>query len=153
MISTPVDIEFEMLTLGCSIHLLNSLLTSRFKNVSIEADRQELETPGLSWRKRCALTHRINCKEILTSNIKLCNILMRILACLQCELAKGHTEFTKLETKRIYMQRVEAYEKSEDEVIQNRLYFRNYIRELILNQQRVMEKIAKNAAGGEEMLE
>ena len=78
---------------------------------------------------------------------------MRILACLQCELAKGHTEFTKLETKRIYMQRVETYEKSEDEVIQNRLYFRNYIRELILNQQRVMEKIAKNAAGGEEMLE
>ena len=38
LISTPVDIEFEMLTLGCAIHLLEQLLSSRFKSVSVEAD-------------------------------------------------------------------------------------------------------------------
>ena len=46
------------------------------------------------------------------------------------------------------MARVEAYESTEEEVMLNRLRLRNYIRELILNQQRVMEKIAANAEGG-----
>jgi len=40
LISTPVDVEFEMLTLGCAIHLFESLMTNRFKNVSVEADRR-----------------------------------------------------------------------------------------------------------------
>lgn len=40
------------------------------------------------------------------------------------------------------MQRVEQFEKDDQEVMQNRLRFRNYIRELILNQQKVMDKIA-----------
>ena len=80
LISTPVDIEFEMLTLGCAIHLLNQLLSSRFRGVTVEQDRAELARTDLSWRRRCAITHRLNCKEILTSNINLCNVLMRILA-------------------------------------------------------------------------
>ncbi len=70
LISTPVDIEFEMLTLACSIHLLESLLNNRFKSVSIEADRAELNKPDLPQRKWLAICHRINCKEILTQNIK-----------------------------------------------------------------------------------
>ena len=36
--------------------------------------------------------------------------------------------------------------------MQNRLLFRNYIRELILNQQRVMERIASEE-GGEDVLQ
>ena len=42
LISTPVDIEFEMLTLGCTIHLLQQLLDSRFRGVTVEQDRAEL---------------------------------------------------------------------------------------------------------------
>lgn len=152
LISTPVDIEFEMLTLGCAIQLLEQLLSSRFKGISIEADKLELAKPGISWRRNCAITHRMNCKEILTSNIKLANILMRILANLQVELSKGQTQFTKIECKKIYMQRVDQFEKDDQEVMQNRLRFRNYIRELILNQQKVMDKIAQKE-GGEEMIQ
>jgi hypothetical protein len=133
LISTPVDIEFEMLTLACSIHLLESLLNNRFKQISIEADKAELAKPDLPYRKRLAIVHRVNCKDILTQNIKYCNILMRILAELQMELEKGRIQFTKSECKKIYMRRIEAYEKSDEEVMLNRLKFRNYIRELILN--------------------
>lgn len=143
MISTPVEIEFEMLTLGCAIHLLEQLLRSRFKGVSVEDDQRELAKSDLPWRKRCAIQHRLGCKEILTSNIKLCNVLMRILANLQVELAKGQNRFTRLECKRLYMARIEPYESSDEEVMLNRLRFRNYIRELILNQQRIMEKMAQ----------
>ena len=49
-------------------------------------------------------------------------------------LESGRTEFTKTECKQLYMKRIEAYEKDETEVMENRLRFRNYIRELILNQ-------------------
>ena len=77
--------------------------------------------------------HRLSSMEILEANIKLCNILMRILANLALEFEKGNTEFTKLECKRIYMKRIEQYEADETDVMRNRLRFRNYIRELILN--------------------
>ena len=115
--------------------------------ISVEEDERELAKPDLPWRKRCAITHRLGCKQILVSNIKLCNVLMRILANLQVELAKGKTEFTKSECKRIYLQRIEGFEANDSEVLANRLRFRNYIRELILNQQRVMEKTAKSEGG------
>ena len=78
--STPVDIEFEMLTMGVAIQLLTQLLNSRFKGATLEEDEAELVKDDLPYRKRLALMHRVDCKRILTSNIKLCNILMRILA-------------------------------------------------------------------------
>ena len=78
---------------------------------------------------------------------------MRILANLQVQLAKGQTQFTKAELKKMYMQKVEPFETSDEEVMLNRLKFRNYIRELILNQQRVMEKIAKSEGGQEALQE
>jgi len=53
----------------------------------------------------------------------------------------------------MYMQKVEPFETSDEEVMLNRLKFRNYIRELILNQQRVMEKIAKSEGGQEALQE
>ena len=149
MISTPVDIEFEMLTLGCAIHLLEQMKNNRFQNVSIEDDKRELAQSELSWRRRRALMHRTNCKEILLANIKNCQVLMRILANLQVALEKGQTSFTKTECKRLYMAKCEPYEESDREVIENRFRFRNYIRELILNHQRMMEKIAMEESGGE----
>ena len=45
------------------------------------------------------------------------------------------------------MTKIEPYETTDEEVMTNRLRFRNYIRELILNQARVMEKIAQAKAG------
>lgn len=134
MISTPVDVEFEMLTIGCAIHLLESLLQNRFQGISLETDNAELaNNPNLTERRRIALQHRVSCKEILCANIKLCNILIHILANLQLHLERGKTEFSKVECKRIYMQRIERYEKTDQEVMLNRLRFRRYIRELILN--------------------
>ena len=150
MISTPVDIEFEMLALGCAIHLLEQMRDNRFKNVSIEDDRRELVQEDLDWRRRRALMHRTNCKEIILGNIKNCQVLMRILANLQVALEKGQTSFTKIECKRLYMTKCVPYEETDQEVIENRFKFRNYIRELILNQQRMMEKIAAEKSGGEQ---
>jgi len=40
---------------------------------------------------------------------------------------------------------VEQYEANEQEVMLNRLRLRKYMRELILNQSRVMEKIANSS--------
>ena len=142
LISTPVDVEFEMLTLGCAIHLLESLLANRFRGISVEADEAELTKTDLPFRRRLAIQHRLACKEILTSNIRYCNILMHILANLHQELDGGKTDFTKDEIKRIYLKRIEKYEKSDDDIMPNRLRFRKYLGELILNQQRVMDKIA-----------
>ena len=152
LISTPVDVEFEMLTIACAIHLLNSLLTNRFRGVSVEADKAELAKPDVPFRRKMAITHRIACKEILTTNIHLCNITMNVLANLQIHFDKGQTQFTKAECKRIYMQRVNQYESSDEEVMLNRLRIRKYIRELILNQSRVAEKIA-NATQNDEKVQ
>lgn len=79
LVSAPVDAEFEMLVVACTINLLKGLLNSRFKK-SIEDDRELLKDSNLPIRKRFAILHRLNAKEVLTSNIKLCDILMRILA-------------------------------------------------------------------------
>ena len=152
LISTPVDVEFEMLTLGCAIHLLESLLSNRFRGITVEADEAELTKADLPSRKRLAIHHRIACKEILTSNIRYCNILMHILANLHQELDGGKTDFTKDEIKRIYLKRIEKYEKSDEDIIPNRLRFRKYLGELILNQQRVMDKIA-NSKGQNETID
>lgn len=68
-----------MLVVACTINLLKGLLTSRFKT-PYEQDLELLKDPSLPIRKRFAILHRINSKDILTANINLCNILMRILA-------------------------------------------------------------------------
>ena len=65
LISTPVDIDFEMLAIGCSIHLLESLVKSRFSNLTVEEDRASLAQKDLPWRRRLAISHRLNCLEIL----------------------------------------------------------------------------------------
>ena len=50
---------------------------------------------------------------------------------------KGTAKFSKDQVKAIYMQRVEQFE-TEEEVFPNRLALRKYLRELILNQRRVI---------------
>jgi basic membrane lipoprotein Med (substrate-binding protein (PBP1-ABC) superfamily) len=44
LVSAPVDAEFEMLVIACTINLLKGLLTSRFKT-SLEHDKTQLKDP------------------------------------------------------------------------------------------------------------
>jgi hypothetical protein len=57
-----------MLVVACTINLLKGLMTSRFKT-TLEVDREILADPALPIRKRFAVLHRMNAKEILTENI------------------------------------------------------------------------------------
>lgn len=79
LVSSPVDIEFEMFMLALAINLLNSLLSNRF-NTSVAEDDEILQSKDLPYRRRLAVMYRRESKLILHSNIKLCNILMHILA-------------------------------------------------------------------------
>lgn len=69
----------------------------------------------------------MNAKEILNANITLCEILMRILA----RFNDGRN------FKSNYMRIVEDFEKPE-ELMLNRLKLRKYLRELVVNQKRVL---------------
>ena len=102
-------------------------MTSRFKT-TLEVDREILADPALPIRKRFAVLHRMNAKEILTENINYCNILMRILA------RFGPDQ----EFKQRYMQIVEGFE-TEDQIMKNRIKLRRYLRELCINQKRVLQ--------------
>lgn len=144
LISTPVDPDFELLVTACAINLLQGLLTARFKT-SIEEDEQILARSDISMRVRFAVMHRVDCKRILTSNINILNILVRILAKLQFaseEAANMGERITREIYKAIYMSRVEDFE-IEEQVLMNRIRIRKYLRELLLNQKRVMETLTK----------
>jgi hypothetical protein len=69
----------------------------------------------------------MDAKEILTANINLCNILMRILA------RFGDDK----NFKKRYMKIVDDFEREED-VMPNRIKMRKYLRELVVNQKRVL---------------
>jgi len=77
-VSTPVDPEFEMLVIACAINLFENLLQARFKT-SAQEDLIILQQ-DIPMRKRFAVMHRYDCKTILTNNIRLAQILLRILA-------------------------------------------------------------------------
>lgn len=81
-----------------------------------------LKDPELPITKRFAVLHRINAKDILNSNITLCNILMRILA----RFADGK------DFKKSYMAIVGGYE-TQAEIMPNRIKLRKYLRELVVN--------------------
>jgi hypothetical protein len=131
LVSAPVDAEFEMLVVACTINLLKGLMTSRFKT-PLEKDHELLADPNLPIRNRFAVQHRMNAKEILTENINYCNILMRLLARFGTSGTLEPHEF-----KAKYMEIVEGYEKEED-IMRNRIRIRLYLRELVVNQKRVL---------------
>ncbi len=81
------------------------------------------------------MRHRLDCKLILEWNIKILNILARILARiqLQCEECSKTGEFiSREEFKALYMEQVAQFETKE-EVLMNRVRMRKYLRELLLN--------------------
>lgn len=132
LVSAPVDAEFEMLVVACTINLLKGLMTSRFKT-PLEKDRELLKDPALPIRHRFAVLHRMNAKEILTENINYCNLLMRLLA--RINNAQGTLEAHEFKAK--YMELVEGFEE-EGDVMRNRIRIRMYLRELVVNQKRVL---------------
>lgn len=78
LVSTPVDVEFEMLVIACGINLLNDFFGKRFKTTLAE-DIEALKNPDLSYNARLCLTNRIDLKRILSCNVKICNVLIHIL--------------------------------------------------------------------------
>ena len=85
LVSTPVDIEFEMLVLACSINLLTDFFSKRFKS-SLEEDLELIKNPDLSYNMKLALMNRIDLKRILNSNVRICNVLIHILGRIQAEI-------------------------------------------------------------------
>jgi len=140
LITQPVDPEFEMLVVGCVIQLLEGLEKAKYSQ-SIEADKKQLakdksgEVP-LSFRIKSAIMYRLYQKTILNNNKILMQILIRLLA-----RVRG---LDALDMKKNYMSRVEDYE-TEEEVMVNRIKLRKYLRELTLNQKRII-KAATEAA-------
>ena len=61
LVSSPVDPQFEMLVVGCTINLLDSLKNSKFRG-PVETDLEMLKDPKISSRKRTALTNRVGQK-------------------------------------------------------------------------------------------
>jgi hypothetical protein len=110
LVSTPVDVEFEMLVLACSINLLNDFFSKRFKT-SLEEDEKALADTSIPYNIRLCLTNRVDLKRIVHSNIKLCNILIHLLGRIQAEIVRvaeqtpDETEgkFTKSFMKKLYM--------------------------------------------------
>lgn len=133
LVSAPVDIEFEMLVMACTINLLKGLMTTRFKT-PLDKDRELLSDPNLPIRNRFAVLHRMNAKDILTENINYCNILMRILA----RFGTAGQVLEPKDFKEKYMQLVEGGYETEEELMRNRIRIRRYLRELIINQKRVL---------------
>ena len=70
----------------------------------------------------------MNAKEILEENINYCQILMRLLA------RFGTDEDYKIR----YMSIVEGFE-TEEQIMPNRIRLRRYLRELMINQKRVLQ--------------
>lgn len=129
LISAPVDIEFEQQVLISVISLLQNLLKTRFKT-PIEEDENILRkdrdgSEKLTYRKRVAVSFRLQQKRILASQIKLCQVLTIILS----RLKPG------VSIKESYMNKVETYESkdSDSEVMLTRLQVRKYLREIIVN--------------------
>ena len=86
--------------LACTINLLQNLLSSRF-TTSVKDDT-ELLKQEIPMRLRFAIMHRLDCKQILQSNIKTCQILMRILANIT-QVFQANSEVDKSVFKRLYM--------------------------------------------------
>lgn len=142
LVSTPVDPDFELLVVACAINLLQNLLTARFKTTAQE-DLELMKKSDLSMRAFFAIRHRFDSKSILESNIKILQVLARILAKITFAIEQSKNTGQKLTRrvyKQIYMEHVEDFE-SKDDVLMNRVRLRKYLRELLLNQKRVMETI------------
>jgi len=63
-VSSPVDLEFEMLVVSCGLTLMKNMRNSKFPT-SIAQDKKILSQIVDNWRFKLAVIHRINQKEIL----------------------------------------------------------------------------------------
>lgn len=137
MVSSPVDLEFEMLVVSCGLTLMKNMRNSKFPT-SLAQDKKILSQIVDNWRFKLAVIHRINQKEILDDQVKLLGILLRILA----RIKEGAPSF-----KEAYCTRV-TYEPSSpsvetencDDVAFNRVKLRKYLQELSYYQETLIRK-------------
>lgn len=90
----------------------------------------------VSSREFISLLFRNSQRRILTRNINLLQVLMRILSRVRTSAPQ--------DIKFAYMSRVEDFETPE-EVMPNRLILRRYLRELMLNQRRIHQITKENS--------
>lgn len=98
LVSTPVDVEFEMLVVACSVNLLTDFFSKRFKT-TLEEDLQLIQDPAISYNTRLCLQNRIDLKRILRANLKICNVLLHILGRIQAEINRASEQATEGQTQ------------------------------------------------------
>ena len=112
--SRPVDILFEIQMCSLAINLLQ-FIKSRFQT-QLEDDLKELKNSQMD-RRKFALIYRINHKKILDSNLRILNLLIRILENLRTapNFFEGYQkQISELETQ--------------EEIMKNRLILRKYLK-------------------------
>ncbi len=114
----PVDCEFELYVLSLCCNLLKEFYLRRFKT-SIRDDRKLVLSKTINYRTRFAVTYRLEGKEIITSNLRLFELLMQILA----RIHNGD------DFKLAYLKKVEELE-DEAAIIPNRKAVRLYLQSL-----------------------
>jgi hypothetical protein len=127
LVSSPVDLDFELFVVSCALNLMKNMRTSKYPT-SLAQDKKMLAQVVDNWRFKLALIHRINQKEILNDQIRLLAVLLRILA----RLKEGapYKDAYCLPVMDSSQQPEEELESTQDEVTMNRLHLRRYLQEL-----------------------
>jgi len=112
----PVDYEFEIYVISLCCGMLKEYYLSRFKT-SVKDDKKMLEDKSISGRKRFAIIHRLEAKEIIISNMRLFELLMQILS----------KSATTDDLKKVYLQKIDMLE-DDKEYMRNRRAIRKYLR-------------------------
>ena len=77
LVSSPVNLDFEIYILGQGVGLVSNLLDNKFPT-SMQEDLDILAKEDISWRLYLAVTHRVTQKECLSTQIKLLTQLLNI---------------------------------------------------------------------------
>jgi hypothetical protein len=121
LVSSPVDVDFELFTVSCALNLMKNMMTTKYPT-TLDQDRTMLNQVHSNWRFKLALIHRINQKEILSDQIKLLAILLRILA----RVKEGAT-LREAYSLKVTESSGDEVEGDEEEVLWNRLKLRRYL--------------------------
>lgn len=71
VISNPIDLEFEILVIGCAITLLQRIQSFRYSSKTTELEETLLKKEKLPYSKRQIYTYRLEQKQQLQRNINL----------------------------------------------------------------------------------
>jgi hypothetical protein len=80
LVSSPVDIEFELFVVSCGLNLIKNMMNTKY-DTTLGQDKKILSQINKeNWRFKLALIHRMTQKEILNDQVRLLSILLRILS-------------------------------------------------------------------------